>query len=122
MLLASRVQPPPEGHQIGARKRRGPEEHHPQPTTPPPRPLNREDSQLTASLESEPGPTPFPDPLTLIPQNQVLEGEGTRLELIGGVRRRVYPVSFRRLMDTSGAEIPLHDCATSSILTGPILG
>ena len=42
VLPASRVPPlrPPEGHENGARKRRAPGEHHPQPTIPPPR-LNR---------------------------------------------------------------------------------
>ena len=52
---------PPEGHQIGARKRRTPEDTTPsQPycrrvSTDRP---NRESSQLAASLEGEPGPTP----------------------------------------------------------------
>ena len=52
---------PPEGHQIGARKRRTPENTIlSQPccrrvSTDGP---NREDSQLAASLEGEPGPTP----------------------------------------------------------------
>ena len=52
---------PPEGHQIGARKRRTPGNTNPsQPycrrvSTDRP---SRESSQLTASLEGEPGPTP----------------------------------------------------------------
>ena len=55
---------PPEGHQIGARNRRTHTwKHHPQPIILPPRlnrsyRTNREISQLTASLEGEPGPTP----------------------------------------------------------------
>ena len=45
--------------------------------------LNREDSQSAASLEGEMSPALHPlerplDPPTLIPQNQVSEGEGTR--------------------------------------------
>ena len=42
--------------------------------------LNREASQLTASLGGEPGTTPTrrKDPSTLMPQNQVSEREGTR--------------------------------------------
>ena len=62
VLPASRVPPPPESHQIGARKsRRTPENTIPsQPycrrvSTDRP---NREGSQLAASLEGEPGPTP----------------------------------------------------------------
>ena len=52
---------PPEGHQIGARKRRAPgntmlnQPYRPRVSTDR---LNREDSQLAASLEGEPGPTP----------------------------------------------------------------
>ena len=52
---------PPEGHQIGARKRRTPENtilsqpYCRRVSTDRP---NRESSQLTASLEGEPGPTP----------------------------------------------------------------
>ena len=52
---------PPEGHQIGARKRRTPENsivsqpHCRRVSTDRP---NREGSQLAASLEGEPGPTP----------------------------------------------------------------
>ena len=52
---------PPEGHQIGARKRRTPENailsqaYCRRVSTDRP---NREDSQLAASLEDEPGPTP----------------------------------------------------------------
>ena len=52
---------PPEGHQIGARKRRTPENtilsqpHCRRVSTDRP---NRESSQLAASLEGEPGPTP----------------------------------------------------------------
>ena len=52
---------PPEGHQIGARKRRTPENtilsqpYCRRVSTDRP---NREGSQLTASLEDEPGPTP----------------------------------------------------------------
>ena len=52
---------PPEGHQIGARKRRTPENtilsqpYCRRVSTDRP---NREGSQLTASLEGEPGPTP----------------------------------------------------------------
>ena len=74
---------PPEGHQIEARKRRTPENT----TLSQPycrrvstdRP-NREGSQLTASLEGEPGPTPAGKtiPHSYISRNQVSEGEGTR--------------------------------------------
>ena len=52
---------PPEGHQIGARKRRTPENtiisqpYYRRVSTDRP---NREGSQLAASLEGEPGPTP----------------------------------------------------------------
>ena len=52
---------PPEGHQIGARKRRAPGNTilsrpcHRRVSTDK---LNREGSQLTASLEGDPGPTP----------------------------------------------------------------
>ena len=52
---------PPEGHQIGARERRTPENtilsqpYRPRVSTDRP---NREGSQLAASLEGEPGPTP----------------------------------------------------------------
>ena len=53
---------PPEGHQIGARKRRAPENtiilSQPYRRRVSTDRLNREGSQLTASLEGEPGPTP----------------------------------------------------------------
>ena len=52
---------PPEGHQIGARKRRTPENtilSQPYCRRVSTDRLNRESSQLAASLESEPGPTP----------------------------------------------------------------
>ena len=61
MLPASRVPPPSRGHQIGARKRRTPENtilsqpYCRRVSTDRP---NRESSQLAASLEGEPGPTP----------------------------------------------------------------
>ena len=72
---------PPESHQIGARKRRTPENtilsqpYRRRVSTDRP---NRKGSQFAASLEGEPGPTPAgKDPPTLIPRNQVSEGEGT---------------------------------------------
>ena len=53
---------PPEGHQIGARKRRAPENtiilSQPYRRRVSTDRLNREGSQLAASLEGEPGPTP----------------------------------------------------------------
>ena len=52
---------PPEGHQIGARKRRTPENtilSQPYCRRVSTDRLNRESSQLAASLEGEPGPTP----------------------------------------------------------------
>ena len=62
MPPASRVPPPPEGLQIGARKRGAHGERYPQPTIPPCRVstdrLNRKDSQLAAALEGKPDPTP----------------------------------------------------------------
>ena len=74
---------PPEGHQVGARKRRA------SGSTIPSQPyrrrvstdrINCEDSQLAASsLDGESGPTPRrKDTPLLIPRNQVSEGEGTR--------------------------------------------
>ena len=78
---ASRVPPPPEGHQVGARKR------HTWWNTILSQPygrrvltdcLNLEDSQFVAYLESESSPTPAgKSPHTLIeyPKNQVSEGE-----------------------------------------------
>ena len=60
VLPDSRVPPPSEGHQIGARKKRTPGNtilnllYRRRVSTDR---LNREDSQLTASLEGEPGPT-----------------------------------------------------------------
>ena len=72
------------GHQIGARKRRTPENtilsqpYCRRVSTDRP---NRESSQLAASLEGEPGPTPAGKtlPPTLIPRNQVSEGEGINI-------------------------------------------
>ena len=61
MLPASRVPPPPEVHQIGARKRRAPGNtilSQPYRRRVSADRLSREDSQLAASLEGEPGPTP----------------------------------------------------------------
>ena len=61
VLPASRVPPPPEGHQTGARKRRAPgntilnQRYHRRVSI---HRLNREDSQLAASLEGKHGPTP----------------------------------------------------------------
>ena len=74
---------PPEGHQVGTRKRRTPENTIlSQPycrRVSADRP-NRESNQLTASLEDEPGPTPrWKDPPILIPRNQVSEGEDTSI-------------------------------------------
>ena len=73
---------PPEGHQIGARKRRTPENtilsqpHCRRVSTD--RPNREESSQLAASLEGEPGPTPAGKTLPhTLPRNQVSEGEGT---------------------------------------------
>ena len=74
---------PPEGHQIGTQKRRAPgntiilsQPYHRRVSTDR---LNREDSQLAASLEGEPGPTPGrKDPPTLISRNQISKGEGMR--------------------------------------------
>ena len=65
---------PPEGHQIGAQKKRAPgntilsQPYRRRVSTDW---LNREGSQLAAFLEGEPGPP------TLIPRNQVSEGGGT---------------------------------------------
>ena len=66
---------PPEGHQIGARKGRTPgntilsQPYRRRVSTDRP---NREGSQLVASLEGEPGPTPAGKiPPTLIPRTQV---------------------------------------------------
>ena len=73
---------PPEGHQIGARKRRTPENtilSQPYCRRVSTDRSDREGSQLAASLEGEPGPT-RKDPPTLIFRNQVSEGEGTRLK------------------------------------------
>ena len=77
---------PPEGHQIGARKRRTPENtilsqpYCRRVSTDRP---NHESSQLATSLEGEPGPTPagktLPHSYPETPRNQVSEGEGTRL-------------------------------------------
>ena len=54
----SRVATPPEGHQIGARKRRVP-------------------GNITASLEGEPGPAPAGKSLPhSYPKKKVSEGEG----------------------------------------------
>ena len=72
---------PPEGHQIGARKRRTPENtilSQPYCRRVSTVRANRESSQLAASLEGEPGPTPAGKTLPHIPRNQVSEGEGTR--------------------------------------------
>ena len=61
VLCLSRAATPPEGHQIGARKKRAPgniilsQSHCRRVSTDR---MNREDSQLAASLEGEPGPTP----------------------------------------------------------------
>ena len=58
---ASRVPLPPEGQQIGARKRRAPGKHHPQSTIQPPR-LNRPAESRRQPVgcisRGEPGPTP----------------------------------------------------------------
>ena len=77
---------PPEGNQIGARTRCAPrntilrQPHRRRVSTDR---LNREGSQLAASVEGEPGPTPAgKDPPTLIPRNQVSEGEGHDIVLI----------------------------------------
>ena len=73
---------PPEGHRIGARKRRTPENtilSQPYCRRVSTDRSNREGSQLGASLEGEPRPyIRRKDPPTLIPRNKVLEGEGTR--------------------------------------------
>ena len=75
---ASRVSPPPEGHQVGARKRRVPGStilNQPYRRRISPDRLNREDSQLTTSLEGDPGPTPAGKTLPHShPKNQVSEG------------------------------------------------
>ena len=77
----SRAATPPEGHQIGARKRRAPwntilSQPYRRRRVSTDR-LNREGSQLTASLEGEPGPTPAGK--TLPHTYQVSEGEGYEL-------------------------------------------
>ena len=61
MLPASRVSPPPEGHHIGARKGCAPGNtifNQPYRRRVSNDRLNRENSQLAASLEGEPGSTP----------------------------------------------------------------
>ena len=82
MPPASRVPPPSEEHQIGARKRRAPGEHHPQPTIPPPcLNLLAESRRHPVGCISRGLVRPYTrrkDPPTLIPQNKVLEGEGKR--------------------------------------------
>ena len=76
----SRVATPPEGRQIGAWKRRAPgntilsQPYRRRVSTDR---LNREGSQLAASLEGEPGPTPAGKTLPHL-YNQFSEGEGTR--------------------------------------------
>ena len=74
---------PPEGHQIGARKRRTPENtvlsqpHCRRVSTDRP---NRESSQLTASLEGEPGPTPAGKTLPQIKcQSRLWSQRGTKV-------------------------------------------
>ena len=73
---------PPEGHQIGARKRHARGNiilNKPYRRRVSTDRLNRDGSQLAASLGGEPGPTPAgKNPPTLIPRSQVSEGEGTR--------------------------------------------
>ena len=75
----SRPDTPPEGHQIGARKRRAPgntilsQPYRRRGSTVR---LNRKGSQLATSLEGEPGYTRRKDPPTLIPRNQVIMSEG----------------------------------------------
>ena len=59
VLPVSRVSPPPEGHQFGARKRRAPGNTIlSQPAAAATDRLTRDDSQLVAILEGDPGPTP----------------------------------------------------------------
>ena len=61
MISASRLPPPPEGHQIGTQRRRAPGNtilNQPYRRRVPTDRLSREDSQLAASLEGNPGPTP----------------------------------------------------------------
>ena len=71
---------PPEGHQIGARKGRTPgntilsQPYRRRVSTDT---RNREGSQLAASLEGEPGPTPAGKTLPHSYPNHVSEGEGT---------------------------------------------
>ena len=75
--LVSRAATPPEGYQIGARKRRASgntilsQPYRRRVST---ESLNREGSQLAASLGGEPGPKPAGKTLQLIPRNQVSEG------------------------------------------------
>ena len=92
---------PPEGHQIRARKRRTPENTIlSQPycrcvSTDRP---NREGSQLAASLEGEPGPTPAGKTLPhSYPENQVSEGEGTNQSAVQ-VRVKRYVCTVRTEM------------------------
>ena len=73
---------PPEGHQIGARKRRTPENtilsqlYCRRVSTDRP---NSEGSQLAASLEGEPDPTPAGKTLPhSYPETKISEGEGSR--------------------------------------------
>ena len=76
-LLSLACRHPPEGYQIGARKRRAPgntilsQPYRRRVST---ESLNREGSQLAASLGGEPGPTSAGKTLPLIPRNQVSEG------------------------------------------------
>ena len=79
---ASRVPPPPEGHKLELRREthlvntilNQPYRRHVSTNR-----LNREDSQLTASLEGEPGPKSAENtPHTHTSKPEVSQGEGTR--------------------------------------------